>query len=174
MEIGGGPTLYQLISASAKVASIVFSDYLEENLATIKSWLEANGPGLWRTYIVATLCLEGLPSPSEAEINERAQLIRGKVQELRRLDIKDPSSLAELKESFEVVNSSFCIDSITNDVEEWQVLLGRLDGVLKSGGTLILCSLGDSISYQVRDKNFPATDLTQEFILASWPAWGTT
>jgi NNMT/PNMT/TEMT family protein len=77
IEIGGGPTLYQLISASAKVGAIVFSDYLEENLATVKSWLEANKPGLWRSYIEATLRLEGLPSPSEAEIDERAHRIQG-------------------------------------------------------------------------------------------------
>src|SRR5215210_6087673 len=64
LEIGGGPTLYQLISASTKVGSIVFTDYLGENLATVQSWLEANKPGLWRSYIEATLRLEGLPSPS--------------------------------------------------------------------------------------------------------------
>jgi phenylethanolamine N-methyltransferase len=172
LEIGGGPTVYQLISASAKVGSIVFSDYLEENLATVKSWLETNKPGLWRSYIDATLRLEGLPSPSEAEINERAQLIRSKVRELRRINVKDSASLAELKESFEVVNSSFCIDSITDDLEEWRVLLGRLDGSLKPGGTLILCSLGESTSYQVKDRAFPAVDLSQEFILASLASLG--
>ena len=172
LEIGGGPTVYQLISASAKVGSIVFSDYLEENLVTVKSWLETNKPGLWRSYIDATLRLEGLPSPSEAEINERAQLIRGKVRELRQINVKDPSSLAELKESFEVVNSSFCIDSITDDLEEWRVLLGRLDGSLRPGGALILCSLGESTSYQVKDRAFPAVDLSQEFILASLASLG--
>ena len=172
LEIGGGPTLYQLVSASAKVGSIVFSDYLEENLATVGSWLEADEPGLWRSYIEAALRLEGLPSPSEAEITERAQLIRDKVIELRRINIKDPSSLAELQESFDVVNSSFCIDSITNDLEEWQVLLGRLGGPIKPGGTLILCSLGNSTSYQVKDKAFPAVELSQEFILTSLASLG--
>jgi NNMT/PNMT/TEMT family protein len=82
------------------------------------------------------------------------------------------NGLTEFKEGFEVVNSSFCIDSITDDREEWQVLLGRLDGLLKPGGTLILCSLGASTSYQVKGKAFPAVDLSQEFILASLASLG--
>jgi phenylethanolamine N-methyltransferase len=167
LEVGGGPTLYQLVSASARVRSIVFSDYVEENLASVGSWLQAEGPGRWHDYIDAALRLEGLLVPTRADIDQRARLMRNKITELRRLDIKDPVSLADLEDRFDVVNSSFCIDSVTNDIQEWQVLLGRLDGAVRTGGTLILCSLGGSTAYQVGGEIFPAVDLDEELILAS-------
>jgi phenylethanolamine N-methyltransferase len=167
LEIGGGPTLYQLISASTRVRSILFTEYLEANLAAVRLWLKSDRPGRWRNYIKATLRLEGLLEPSETDIRKRAQLIRGKVKGLRHINIKDPSSLAGFEQGFEIVNSSFCIDSITDDRAEWQTLLGRLNSSLKPGGSLILCSLGASSSYQVKDRDFPAVDLSEEFILAS-------
>ena len=167
LEIGGGPTLYQLISASAVVQEIVFTDYLEANLQLVKSWLEGQDAGLWRSYVDATLRLEGQLSPTRADIDRRAQLMRDKIRRLRRISVKDPSSLTRLRQSFEVVNSSFCIDSITDDLKEWQVLLGRVDGTITSGGTLILCSLGGSTSYRVNGTAFPAVDLNTDIILAS-------
>src|SRR5690242_2887970 len=52
LEFGGGPTLYQLISASKYSVIIDFSDYLDENLREIQKWLQ-NEPGMfsWDAYL---------------------------------------------------------------------------------------------------------------------------
>ena len=43
LEVGGGPTIYQFISAQDRVGSIYFTDYLESNLEEIKLLKENNG-----------------------------------------------------------------------------------------------------------------------------------
>src|SRR5260221_3959966 len=52
LEFGGGPTLYQLISAAKYPVTIDFSDYLDGNLREIQIWLQ-NQPGMfsWDDYI---------------------------------------------------------------------------------------------------------------------------
>src|SRR6266496_4879863 len=40
LEFGGGPTIYQLISAAKYPVSIDFSDYLDTNLKEVQHWLQ--------------------------------------------------------------------------------------------------------------------------------------
>lgn len=57
LEVGGGPTIYQLISATNKVTSITFTDCFEKNLAVIKKWKE-QPDNFWDKFIAYTLGLE--------------------------------------------------------------------------------------------------------------------
>ena len=51
LELGGGPTLYQLLSASRRAREIVFTDFLEVNRRVVERWLEA-APGETRRGLV--------------------------------------------------------------------------------------------------------------------------
>src|SRR3989338_6776464 len=60
LEVGGGPTIYQLISASSKAKEIIFSEYADENIAEVKKWLSADETAFnWDDYFKMVLKYEG-------------------------------------------------------------------------------------------------------------------
>ena len=58
LELGGGPTLYQLFSLAEVVDEIHFTDYVDDNLHEVRKWLEKErGAFNWRPYAKAALML---------------------------------------------------------------------------------------------------------------------
>ena len=59
LELGGGPTLYQLVSAANAVAEIHFSDYLGQNLQEVVSWKDGLYDAFdWSAYFRRALEIE--------------------------------------------------------------------------------------------------------------------
>ena len=63
LEVGGGPTIYQLISASSKVESITFSDFNVTNLTEVRNWADGKPTAFdWSSYVKYVATLEGQES----------------------------------------------------------------------------------------------------------------
>src|SRR5689334_12770583 len=59
LEIGGGPTVYQLISAAPFAKSITFTDYLSANVDEVKNWSEGSPDAFsWDPFIERSLAIE--------------------------------------------------------------------------------------------------------------------
>ncbi|KYO36035.1 hypothetical protein Y1Q_0012300 [Alligator mississippiensis] len=60
IDIGSGPTIYQLLSACEKFNKIIVSDYADRNRQELEKWLK-KGPGAFDwTLVVKYVCkLEG-------------------------------------------------------------------------------------------------------------------
>ena len=76
LEIGGGPTIYQLISASSKVKNITFTDYSQKNLDAVNSWVK-NKDTFWDDFIEHVLKGEFVRNVSKNEIATRKKSIGG-------------------------------------------------------------------------------------------------
>lgn len=61
LELGGGPTLYQLFSIADTVKEIHFTDYTEDNLREVRKWVHREGGG----FSMVCVC------PSRANAEER-------------------------------------------------------------------------------------------------------
>ena len=85
LEVGGGPTLYQVVSSARVAKAIHFTDYSANNLDAVKLWLAGSGFN-WDEYIRAGLEAEGQRISPEA-VEERKALMRSKVTELSLYDI---------------------------------------------------------------------------------------
>ncbi len=73
LEFGGGPTIYQLISAAKYAVSIDFSEYLDANLNEVQLWLrDAQGQFFWDSFIHYVLDREGV-HPHESITTEMAE-----------------------------------------------------------------------------------------------------
>ena len=60
-DVGGGPTIYQLISASRKARWIRIFEYLDENRSAVELWRSGKPGGFdWSTYFAAVGSREGL------------------------------------------------------------------------------------------------------------------
>jgi hypothetical protein len=82
LEFGGGPTIYQLISAAKYAVSIDFSEYLDANLNEVQLWLrDAHGQFFWDSFIRYVLDREGTHL-SPGAVAQRRQLICSKIERL--------------------------------------------------------------------------------------------
>jgi hypothetical protein len=86
LEFGGGPTLYQLVSAAPNVKEIHFSDYLEENLTEVKKWVHRSSDAFnWNNVISTALEAEEITATPDA-INVREEMLRKKITKFFRCD----------------------------------------------------------------------------------------
>jgi hypothetical protein len=138
MEFGGGPTVYQVISAAAQVAAIDFCDYLRSNLDEVRLWLDNKPEAFrWEKFIKYALEKEGLSATAE-EISRREAAIRQKVRKLVRCDARqsDPCGF-EYRNRYDVLGAGFVPECIGNTKEDWRHALGNILSLLKPGGVFV-------------------------------------
>jgi len=165
LEFGGGPTLYQIISAAKYPVAIDFSDYLDGNLHEIEIWLQ-NQPGMfsWDDYIRYVLDREGEPSDFRAR-EQRAHLIRTKVQRLLSCDAKQADPLgANYRARYDVVSVNFVLESITTEMAEWDRLIDNVTSLVRPDGYLLMCAITGATYYRVGDRFFPAVPISPELL----------
>lgn len=169
VEIGGGPTIYQLISASRKASSITFSDYKEENLAEVKKWAE-NSPDAfnWDDYFRLVLAVEGTAISPESLSSIKGRL-RSRIKSIVPCNIFNENPFAPLSlGQFDVVSTSFCPESITDSEESFAGAMLNLFSQLKAGGTLIMTLIRNAKYYTVNGTKFscfPIDELGIELFL---------
>jgi hypothetical protein len=165
LEFGGGPTIYQLISAAKYAVSIDFSDYLDANLWEVQCWLQ-NQPGMfgWEDYLQYVLDQEGGPSDGHAR-EQRAQLIRTKVRRLLTCDAKQADPLgAAYRAHYDIVSVNFVLESITTEMAEWDQLIVNAASLVGPDGYLLMCAITGATSYRVGDRFFPAVPISRDLL----------
>lgn len=161
LELGGGPTLYQLISASRVVDEIVFAEYEADNRARIRQWLDAAATAYdWEPYFARVAAWEG----STARALE--QRLRNRIRRLTRCDLTRTIPVpGELPRSFDLLNSAFCIESVAASPDELHRYFSRCCSLLRPGGRLLGVSVRNCSAYLVGDDWYHAYAL-DEAVLA--------
>ena len=165
LEFGGGPTLYQLISAAKYPVAIDFSDYLDENLREIQKWLQnQSGMFSWDNYLRYVLDLEKAPSDVQSS-HQRAHLIRTKVRRLLGCNAKQADPLGTAyRAHYDIVSVNFVLESITTEMAEWNRLIAHVASLVRPGGYLLMCAITGATSYRVGDRFFPAVPITLDLL----------
>lgn len=163
LEFGGGPTVYQLITAARKARSIHFSDYLERNMQEVSMWRDCAEEAFdWSSFVKEALELEGLDNVTHNDIEARENMMRGKINKFLKCDAfeKDPLG-PEYRNYYDLISTNFVADSITNSKDTWEQLMKNVCSMLKRDGSLILTSLKEAEYYVIGDKKFLAVHLTE-------------
>jgi len=165
LEFGGGPTIYQLISAAQYPVSIDFSDYLAVNLTAVHMWLQ-NRPERfhWDDFIRYVLDHEGEGSDGDA-IEKRAQLIRRKVNDLMHCDAKKIHPLGSMCHAqYDIVSINFVLESITTELAEWNRLVDNVEPLIKPQGYVLMSAIIGATQYRIGELFFPAVPISPETI----------
>jgi hypothetical protein len=165
LEFGGGPTIYQLISAAKYAVSIDFSEYLDANLNEVQLWLrDAQGQFFWDSFIRYVLDREGV-HPHPGAVAQRRQLIRSKIERLIYCDAKEPDPLGpEFRSPYDIVSVNFVLESITTDMAEWNVFVEHVAPLVRPQGYLLMCAIMGASAYRVGQLYFPAVPISPEIM----------
>ena len=162
-----GPTIYQYMAAAPRVAEIHGADFLEHNLDEIRQWCNsAPNQHTWDHIFAEALRLEGLNSPTQADIDARADLVRQKLTRLDWCDVRQPDILGEpIGRVYDVVSNCYGTDVVASTVEEWDEYLGNCCSVLKPGGLLIMTLIKEAQWWPSGDLIMPALALNESHVV---------
>lgn len=165
LEVGGGPVIYPLVSASRVVDEIHFTDALQDNLDEVKQALDGADEAFdWRPFVRRALEHEAGRPVADSEVSARLSLVARRVTRLLRLNLWDsPQPLGR----YDVVQANFVLDSITSSLEEWQRLLATLTDRVAPGGDLIMCALEGSKWWRLGELQFPAVSLDVDLLASA-------
>ncbi len=170
LEIGGGPTIYSLISASSKVENITFAEYNIKNRNSVEKWqINASDAFNWQAYFSFVRDIEAASIGKGKEvlsIDEIQQRLRRKLTEIIPCNLFTKEPLLDYKETaFNIVSSNFCSESITDDQQLFTNALSGIIGLVKQGGYILLSMLKGANYYKVGNKFFPAYKLYENDII---------
>lgn len=165
LEIGGGPTIYQLISAAKIAKEIHFTDIAQQNLDEVKMWIQNTPVAFgWEIFFKEALKSEG-EKPTKKAILKRTALLRSKITKLFTHDILKTNKLSAGKTSYDIVSSIFSSDGITHNIDQWSKLMDNTIGFLKPGGQLMLVGVFGSSDWVMGDQTYKATKLDEKLLI---------
>lgn len=162
LEIGSGPTIHCVISASNYTEEIYMSEYSERLIERLRQWL--NGDIDIQVKLVEMVCqIENLGE----SVEERVDRIKKKVKEISFIDVTKAGSLtgSHVPKQFDIIISSGCLESAGQTLELYKTCVQNIKSLLKNKGYLIL--FGNLNCSQLRLDNgdvFPIINLSEEDI----------
>lgn len=166
LELGGGPTIYQLITASKHAKEIHFSDHVDANLDEVRGWKKnKQGAFNWRNFFREAIILEGETDINDNKVKEREKILRKKITKFLHCDVFQTNPLGEnYRKRYDVVSVNFVAESITDNHRTWKEVLKNICSLIKHDGYLIMTAIKGANYYHVGDKLFPAVKITEKHI----------
>lgn len=165
LDVGSGPTVNFVLSASNQYKDIVLSDLVEANRIELEKWLSGRESAVnCEFYAKIVAALEGC-SDVKRRVCELAESIRTVVRKVIPCDVLKPGVLPEEhRESFDAVLCCNCLETAAQDHASYRRLVCNVAGLVKPGGLLIWAGVGGMAMYPVANEEFPMADVTEEVI----------
>lgn len=141
LDIGTGPTISYMISATSKASEIVLAEYTQKNRDELQSWINDDaGAHNWDPYF--HYIVQELEGKDNHAVVERKQKLRQVIKAVVPCDITaDPPIEDDFKGPYDVITSSLCLEAACSSEKEYITAVGRMWQLLKKGGKLILQSV---------------------------------
>lgn len=165
IDIGSGPTIYQLLSACESFKTIIASDYTDQNLQELEKWLKKE-PGAfdWSPVVTYVCELEG----NRVKGAEKEEKLRRAVKQVLKCDVTQSRPLGATSLPLaDCLLSTLCLDAACPDLPTYRAALRNLSGLLKPGGHLVLVDALKSSYYMIGEQRFSSLSLDREAIEAA-------
>nr|ADN07467.1 indolethylamine N-methyltransferase [Microtus ochrogaster] len=132
IDIGTGPTIYQLLSACEVFREIIVADYTSQNLQELQKWLKKE-PGAydWSSIVKHVCELEG----DRSRWQEKEAKLRKTVTRVLKCDVTKTPPLGSAQVPLaDCVLTFLAMECACLDVETYRAALRRLADLLKPGG----------------------------------------
>ncbi|XP_044522266.1 nicotinamide N-methyltransferase isoform X1 [Gracilinanus agilis] len=160
IDIGTGPTIYQLLSACESFKEIVVTDYTDQNLEELSKWLKKEPGAFDWSPVVKYVCeLEG----DREKWAEKEERLRQKVKHSLKCDVTQSQPLGSVSlPQADCLLTALCLDAACKDLPTYQQALKNLSSLLKPGGFLVFIDALKSSYYMIGDQKFSSLSLTEE------------
>lgn len=142
LEVGGGPTMHQLLSASAHASEIVFTDLVQGNVDHVRRHIRESSSGAtrsadakWKVYSDYVAQLEGASSGNDSTSPLRR--LCEKIVSCEMFDVGNPS-LNFPEASFDVISAVSVFDHSGIGGRDWKDHLANVTRLLKPSGHIVL------------------------------------
>ncbi|XP_069470323.1 indolethylamine N-methyltransferase-like [Ambystoma mexicanum] len=165
IDIGSGPTIYQIMSACEAFKEIIATDFSEKNHQEYKRWLH-NEPGAFDwSHVGEMVCkLEG----DRSRWTDKEKKIRAAVKQVLKCDVLESNPLDPVVlPKVDCLLSLLCLEAASKDCDTFYCALQNITTLLKVGGHLVLCGVLGCKAWMVADKQFPGLPITEDFLRSS-------
>jgi hypothetical protein len=169
LEYGCGPTLHRAIAAAGYAFRIDMADWLPDNLAQVKVWLDASPSNSdWKRFTEYVLSCESAWSADARRIERREEQTRKVIRNLYVSDARWLHPLGPERHAFyDLLVSGFCVDAVSSDKAIWRRCMRNVLSTLHEGGLMVMHALHCCKAYRVGDRLFPGADLTADDMFES-------
>jgi len=143
-EVGGGPTIYQLMSASNKAGRVLFSDFSKSNLMEVAKWFKCSPSRFdWNDFLNYVADIEGTTK----------EFIEWRMLDLD-IEFKQLNVLGGIPTKADLVSSCFCIESITDNYVDYSQLFSNIKSAADK--YIVMAALRNAEFYKVGKVKYSA------------------
>ncbi|XP_046352309.2 phenylethanolamine N-methyltransferase-like [Haliotis rufescens] len=169
LDIGTGPTIHTVISASNCCDTIYLSKIAPQNRETLRKWLEGTLQHSFKSFFQYVVDREGkgeIPSGREA-------MLKDKIVGIFPLDLLQAEPLLpSLFPTFDIITSSLCIEVAAPDLAGYEIIARSVGKLLKEGGHIALFGVLGGSFYQVGSHTFYCLKISGEQVQDIWKRSG--
>ncbi|XP_053450520.1 nicotinamide N-methyltransferase [Nycticebus coucang] len=165
IDIGSGPTIYQLLSACESFKEIIVTDYTDQNLQELQKWLKKEPEAFDWSPVVTYVCdLEG----NRVQGAEKEEKLRRTVTQVLKCDVTQSQPLGSAPpRAADCLLSTLCLDAACADLPAYRAALRNLSSLLKPGGFLVVADALQSSYYTIGQQRFSSLPLGREAVEAA-------
>ncbi|CAN8004643.1 unnamed protein product, partial [Ixodes hexagonus] len=165
LEVGTGPSPYNVLSASKQFRHIVLSDLVDLNRVELEKWLRDSEDAIdWTQRAEQVAAWEGC-SDTKKRASELMERTKHAVRKVISCDVLEPGVLPEeYRETFDVVLSCNCLEGATTDHESFRRALCNVVTLIKPGGQLVLVGAGGMENFEMANELFQMANLNDDVI----------
>ena len=179
LEFGGGPVIYPLISAAPFVSEIVFADYAEVCCNEVQLWRDKDPSAHdWSPFFeyVSTLDAWGESRGKKDNAPAMEEQLRGRFVSVISCDLTQDHPVDPKWGKFDILSSSYCLESVCQTKGEFESALKKLGELLKVGGYIAILISLETTWYKVGvgENEFHQLHMTTFDVLAALENVGLT
>ncbi|NXK86246.1 NNMT methyltransferase, partial [Formicarius rufipectus] len=170
IDVGCGPTIYQLLSACEHFEEIIALDYTDQNRRELEKWLRNEEGAFDWVPVVKCVCeLEG----DREKWAEKQEKVRKKVKQVLKCDVTkanptDPVSLPPA----DCIISTLCLEGACKDLPTFRRALRNVGTLVKPGGHLVMVTTLRTTFYTFGELVFSGLHLEKHEVEAAVEAAG--
>ncbi|MEE6484741.1 hypothetical protein FKM82_014008 [Ascaphus truei] len=162
IDIGTGPSIYQLFSACESFKQIIATDFTERNRQELERWLKKE-PGAfdWSVAVKAVCELEG----NREKPIEKEEKLRRTIKQVLRCDVTKSNPLDPVVlPAADCLITALCLETACRDLGVYQRAIKNITTLLKPGGHLVIIGVLGNTFYKVGQQTFSCLPLDEQSV----------
>ncbi|KAM6043167.1 nicotinamide N-methyltransferase [Chlamydotis macqueenii] len=160
IDVGCGPTIYQILSACERFQRIFSLDYTDENRRELEKWLKNEAGAFDWSPVVKYVCeLEG----DREKWAEKQEKVRKKVKQVLKCDVTKANLATPVSlPPADCVVTTLCLEGACKDLPTFRSALQNVGGLLKPGGHLVMMTVLRETYYGFGEEVFSCLRLEEK------------